>query len=142
MSEYYWALTLKDKTSIDIPPAMVPVVKRKITNRESINMRTRAVLYAEIESFVKTSKVYTEQALVEAASQAFREPLINEDGSIQAKWVKRSVTASDAARMPHYKRLPDEDGMIVVAYRLPTHQIGVECTPLTESEIAQVQNNT
>lgn len=145
MSEFYWNLVLKDGSTIQIPPSLVAVIKRRIANREAINMRSRMVLYAEIERFEQTSRLFTARPLLEEVAQVFSEPMLTEDGDIQTRWVKKQVTPGEyAKKYTHgYKRLPDEDGMVVVAFRKAIHDVDITTTPyLTETEVRQIESNT
>ena len=143
--KFYWELVQHDGTTLDVPPDLVATIKSRMEQKLVINTTSMAIPANQIKYFRKTSKVYTDQPLIESASQAFREPLLNEDGSIQAKWVKKPYTQREWAKLgsPGYRRLPDEDGMVIGAFKQPIHQIDVaECTTLTEDEISKVEHNT
>lgn len=135
--DYYWELTLKDGSVLPIPPEGVPIVQRKMVAREPIRTTSRIVPFSEIKGFDKTSRRKTEQKLLEDASRAFNEPMFNEDGDILARWVKREVTQGEYdryyAKSPSYQRLRNEDGMVVIAFAVPIHQINFNrvsyCTP-------------
>lgn len=144
MSEYYWELVLRDGTKYDIPPAAVPVVKRRMEAHDPINLKTASIPYAQIEHFRITSKAFDTQPLLEAASQAFNEPIYTEDGSIQARWVKKLVTQREYSKAyTHgYRRLGDENGMVVVAWRQPLHSIDNSVTQdCDEGEVQKLESN-
>lgn len=126
MSDFYWQLTLKDGTVFDVPPTAVSVIQKRIKNREPINLKSRTVLYAEIQHFQKSERRFSSQRLLDSAAQAFREPLINEDESIVSRWVKKEVSNDRWQKYyapQGYKRLSGDSERTVIAFRLPVHQI-------------------
>lgn len=140
---FYWELILKDDTRYEIPPDVVDVVTRKMKAHDPVALSTATVPYSEIKHFRITNKPYGQQPLLEAAAQAFNEPVINEDGSIAAKWVKQLVTQREYARyyaaQPSYRSLGDEAGMVIVAHRLPVHQIdSTKVDYCTDDEISSL----
>lgn len=125
--EYYWELITKDDSRYEIPPQAVEVVKRRMDNHDPINLSTASIPYSEIKHFRITSKSYGQQPLLEAAAQAFNDPMYNDDGSLIGKWVKKQVPnrvyAKTYAGTPAYRVLDTESGMTTVAFFLPVHLI-------------------
>lgn len=128
MDDFYWELVLKDGRTIPVRPNLVQRVRQKWDNREVLHFRAESVRPEDIKDFRRTSRPYSDQQLLEAASQAFKQPIINDDGSIASRWVKKLVTPQEYrnqyAGLASYRKLPDQDGMVVVAFCQPTHLIG------------------
>ena len=140
---YYWDLTLRDGTVVEIPPAGVDVVKRRMASGQTINTKTMSIPPNEIKSFRQTERIHTEQPLLEAAAAAFDSPVYNEDGDIKVRWVKKSVPADRYNRFysasPGYRKLGNDNGMVVVAFRLPVHQIDInKVSYCSDDEIRQL----
>lgn len=131
--EYYWQLKLRDGTVYDIPPKAVEVVNKRMANRDAINLRTATIPYAQIESFEQTGKKHTDNKLLEEASRAFNEPIL-EGEDIRVKWVKSSVSRAKwdkhYSNIPGYRLLSSEGGMLEMAFKLPVHQINPLVTPV------------
>lgn len=124
--EFFWLLKTRDGKEIMIPPAGVEVVKRRMKDGQPINTRTSSIPAAQIVSFDITDKPFTTQPLLEAAAHAFNEPEYNEDGSIVSRWVKKQVTHDrwNKYYSHHpYRKLADDGAMMVVAFKLPIHQV-------------------
>lgn len=142
--EYYWEIITREGDKITIPPSGVEIVKRRWDAGQPIHTTHRTISAGQIKSFEKTSRLTRpNQLLLEGASQAFNEPLINEDGSIQAKWVKRRITPQEWEKYyapSGYRRLADDEGMVVIAFKLAIHDIDSErvdyCSP---QEIRKLQ---
>ena len=130
MAEHYWELVTKDDVKYDIPPAAVPTVNKRMAAHDPIELRSATIPYSEIKHFRISSKPFGTQPLLEAAAQAFREPMFNEDGSMQARWVKKQVSQREYtkfyANIPAYRRLDEGGGMVTIAFVLPVHQINLE----------------
>lgn len=142
--KYMWELVQHDGTTLDIPPDLVEVVKRRMGNKEAINTKTMVIPFNQIKFFRQTSRPFSTQPLLEEVAQVFHEPLMGDNNSIQSRWVKKHVTHGEYAKKYSfgYKRLEDEGGMIVVAFKLPTHLIDVSQTPyLTDEEMRKINNN-
>jgi hypothetical protein len=143
MGEYYWELVQRDGTTTEVPPDLVDVIKRRMANKEPINTKSAVIPFAQIEHFRKTSKPFNTQPLIEAAAQAFKEAIFNEDGSIQAQWVKKEVTQRDYDKkyVHGYRVLDKANNMVVIAFRLPTHLIDNSVVSyLSDNEIEKLQN--
>lgn len=141
--EYYWELVTKDDERYEIPPEAVGVVQRRMGNKEPINLSTATIPFSEIKHFRVTSKAFTRQPLLEAAAQAFNEPMFNDDGSIVSRWVKKSVPHREYGKhyshILGYRRISDDGNMVTIAFRLAVHDIDVNkvtyCTPEEEREL-------
>lgn len=143
--EYYWELILKDGEEIEIPPLAVEVVQRRLGNKDTINLKTRSIPFSEIKIFQQTSKPYGEQPLLDAAAQAFKDPIYVEtvsplgrkEEAIKGQFVKKKVTRREFnkyyAKLPSYRKLEDNGNFIEVAWLMPVHEIDVSkmnyCTP-------------
>lgn len=137
--EYYWELITKDDSHYDIPPQAVEVVKRRMDNHDPINLSTASIPYSEIKNFRITSRQYG-QPLLEAAARAFNEPMLNEDGSMVVRWVKKTVPQREYAKhyshVPSYRSLDSDGNMVTIAFRLAIHEIDVnKVTYCTDDEL-------
>lgn len=150
--EYYWKLVLKDDSEYTIKPQAVDLIRKRMAEKAPINLRTRTVPFSEVKDFRQTDKAYHETPLLEGVSQAFGEPVYTQTEwngrtyeGILARWVKRRVTPE---RWQNYhakttdRRLGEEDGMVVIAYKLPVHSIDLRevqyCTP---EEVQKLDNS-
>jgi hypothetical protein len=145
MNDFYWDLTLKDGTVLQIPPESTALVQRKIANREAITLKTRSVLYSEILSFNKGDTPFGQQNLLEEASVAFNEPIINPDESIACRWVKKTVT-NDRYNKYYglhggvYRKLNNSEGMVDIAFKLPLHMVNLSLVAhCTKEEVQQLE---
>jgi len=138
--EYYWKLEFKDGNSVLINPRYATEIKRQLKEERMLTTADWVRSISDIKSFEKTSqplKTYKRiGAAEEAVARAFNEPILNDDGSVAAKWVKKPITKIEWTKyymkQPSYKLLNDYE----VAFRLPTHLIDLtKCTELTEQEI-------
>ena len=142
--DYYWELVQYDGTRIEVPPEAVPVVQRRWDNGEPIHTSDMTIPANQIKFFRKTSKRHSAQPLLEAAAQAFNEPVIDEaTNSIKARWVKKHVPQREYtkhyAQIPAYRKLGEDSGMIVVAFAQPVHMIDTNKVEYcTEEEIQQL----
>lgn len=139
MSEFYWELVQHDGTRLEIPPGKdVETIKKRMQDGQPINTRSMVVPVNQIKFFRMTDRPFSTQPLLDAAAQAFNEPVLNDDGSIAVKWVKLHATQSKwekfYAPSPGYKQLPSENGMAVVAFKKPIHEIDVSITPYCSDE--------
>lgn len=138
MNEYFWEITQFDGTVTQIPPNAVEVVKRRMANNEPINTTNMVIPANQIRSFRQTDKQYSTTPLLEAASQAFNEPMLS-DGGVVVRWVKRCVTNDNYnkhySKIPAYRRINELNGMTVVAFKLPVHLISSELAYCTDEEI-------
>lgn len=138
MSEYYWELVQHDGTMLEIPPDKVDIIKRRMEQGQPINTTSMVIPVNQVKYFRRTSKPYNPQKLIEDVAQAFNEPVLSEDGTIQAKWVKKEVTQAEYLKYyTHgYRKLSEDGGMVTIAFRLAIHDIDVNKTPyLTDEEV-------
>jgi hypothetical protein len=140
---YWWELITKDGERYEIPPDAVEVVQRRMGNKEVINLSTASIPFSEIKHFRVTAKPFGQQPLLEAAAQAFNEPMLNPDGSMIVRWVKCSVPRrlydKHYAHIPSYRKLGDDGTAVVIAFRLPIHSIDVnKVTECTENELTDL----
>lgn len=126
VGQFYWELIQKDGTVIDIPPSAVETVKRRWDSNEPIHTTEGSVPANQIAAFRPTSRKATSTELIEAASQAFNEPVESGEG-VKARWVKKMVTHVEYRKhygsIPSYHRLNDIAGMVEIAFVLPVHSI-------------------
>lgn len=128
--EYYWELMQHDGTRIEIPPSGVEVVKRRMEAGDPIHTRTAVIPVNQIKFFRITDKPFQQERLLEDVARVFRDPQINEDGSISSRWVKKHVTNDRFNRhysqIPAYRSLGEDNGMVMIAFKLPIHDIDLE----------------
>jgi hypothetical protein len=137
--DYYWSLEQFDGTVTEVPPQAVEVVKKRMANGDPINTRTMVIPANQIKSFRQSDKPFG-QPLLEAAAQAFNEPMYAEDGSVKAKWVKKSVSQKaydkSYSGIPAYRKLDDDNGRVVIAFTLPIHEVDINVvSPCNADEI-------
>ena len=124
--EYYWEIVKRDGSVVEVTPAAVETIRRRWDEGKAIHTRYETIPAHQIVDFRQTAKPYG-TPLLEAVAQAFNEPQFTPDGSVVARWVKKHVTTRDWAKhyslSPGYKKLADEAGMVVVAFRLAVHDI-------------------
>lgn len=125
--EYYWELEQFDGTVTTIPPNAVERVKTWLANNQPIQLKSAVIPANQVKGFRATSRTFSSQPLLDAAAQAFREPVLNEDGSVICQWVKRSVTqrewSSNYSKIPGYKKLGDDGTHVLMAIFLPVEAI-------------------
>lgn len=142
MSDYYWELVEREGTVTKIPPDAVEVVKRRMEQGQPINLKTRSIPANQITSFHISEKPFSATPLIEQVAKAFNEPLINDEGEVQARWVKKLVPSNKWEKFyapSGYKFLGEENGMVWVAFILPSHLIDATATPYcTSEEIAKL----
>jgi len=139
--ECYWKLEFKDGNAILINPRYATEIKRQLKEERMLTTADWVRSISDIKSFEKTSQPLKTYKRIEASEEAaiaraFNEPILNDDGSVATKWVKKPIAKIEwtkyYAKQPSYKLLNDYE----VAFRLPTHLIDLtKCTELTEQEI-------
>lgn len=139
MTEFYWELIQHDGTRLEIPPSGVESIKRRMDNGQPIHTaHSGSIPSNQIKAFRPTEKPFSDQLLIEEVAQAFDEPIM-EGESVQARWVKKHVTQNKWEKFyspSGYKILRQENGMVVVGFRVPTHLINPSVTPYcNEQEI-------
>lgn len=140
--EYYWEIVLFDDTRVQIPPKVVDVVKRRMNSGEPINTNNEVIPVNQIKAFRITDKPFVTQPLLDGIAQAFDEPQLTEDGII-SRWVKKAVPRNKYEKYyaPHtYRKIGEDNGMVVVAFRLPVHEINPQLQQYcTQEEIAKLE---
>lgn len=138
---YYWELRYgdwKDLKRIIIPPSAVDTVKRRWDNGEPIHTTTGSIPANQIKEFEITDKLFNPQPLIEDVARVFNEPVLTEDGSVVARWVKRPVTRQKWEKYysisQGYRYLDDQNGMVMMAFSLPVHQIDLHNTTYCSQE--------
>lgn len=126
----YWELALRDGSKREIPPEAVAQVKKWIEEKQVIKLEKSGYVQPwEVRYFSPTSKVYQQANLLEDISQAFKEPIVQEDESIACRWVKKPVTRPMWERhysnIPGYKKIGEQDAMVMVAFLTPIHLIDI-----------------
>lgn len=136
---HYWHLINYENEHIPVKPENVELVQKKLATGEGfIRTPTRSIAVRSIKDFVESDEPYTDQKLLEGASQAFNDPLITKDG-IKARIVKKSVPArkwnSYYSHIPSYHFLSTNDTYVMMYFTLPVHLIDHEqVEELTEQE--------
>lgn len=143
--EYYWLLETRDGNIVEIPPSAVKTVQRRWDEKLPIHTTNGSIPHTEIKDFRQSSKPHGAQPLMEAAAAAFHEPIVNPDGSIACRWVKKHVSQRDwnklYAGIPANRKLGDDRGMVVVAVFLPIHEIDTTVhSYCTEEEKKRLQH--
>lgn len=129
-----------DLHTVKIPPDSVPLITRKIANKQPINLSNNAVvLPGQVKEFEPSDIPFGEENLLEEASRAFNEPLHTSSG-LASKWVKKTVTMGKFEKFysisPGYHPLAEINGMMTVAFKLPVHVINQQITPYcTDNEV-------
>lgn len=142
--EFYWELIQHDGTRIEFPPSAADVIKRRWDKGLPIHTKfSGSIPHNQIKAFRPTDKPYSTQPLLEEVAGVFHEPVVNPDGSIACRWVRKAVTQDKWNRhysaVPGYKKLRDEQGMTLIAMFLPIHEINVNLTPYcTDDEVNQL----
>lgn len=143
---FFWLLTLKDGSTINIKPELVSIINTKIANRQDIVTPTRTIMSGEVMSFKMTDKLYSKQQLLDSVSQMFNTPVDSPEGGVYFRWIKRAVPNERWARhyshLPAYKRLQDDGSMITMAYKMPVHQVDVlSVSYCTDDEILKLERS-
>lgn len=150
-AQFYWEIIERDDTVTKIPPDSVQVVQKRLGNGDPIHTRTRSIPASQVRSFRITGERYSVQPLLEAASQAFNEPILTENTGVngtremvvKTRWVKIIVPMDKwykyYSASPGYKMLGELNGMAELAISKPIHLIDVNKTPYcTDVEITKL----
>ena len=150
MENNMWELILWDKSTIQVRPANVEVIKQKIASGDGhIITKTRTINVKDIKEFRVTDKIHRDQlqidsGLEEGAAKAFKEPLYNSEGDVRARYVKKYVPRNSYdsfySKAPSYFRVSDESDGVWVGFTLPIHLITDQVTEMTASEIANIRD--
>lgn len=148
-NKFYWQIELYGGELIDVKPdpAKITHIQKMIADQSgAITTPTRSIVIKDIKDFRLSDKPYNDQKqLEEGAAQAFKEPIYNEDGEVEAKWVKKGITSrryhSFFKYNPSYKLLSEDDKWVILAFRLPTHLIDYSVVQeLSQGEFLRVNN--
>lgn len=134
-NNYYWRLELRDGRVIDIPPRYVDLVKRKMDSRQPIHTNDGSIPFAQVVSFNRSSKEFTDRTLMAGVAQAFNEPLVTDEGEVKAMWAKKRMSRNEyekQAKGSTYRKIGEEDSFVIVAFVIPVHRFDKsymeECT--------------
>lgn len=126
----YWHIELYSGEIIKVKPneSKVKYIQDLIAKQEgAITTPTRSIVIKDIKDFRLSDEHYSDQKLIEDASKAFNEPVLNKDNSIQGRWIKKSVPRrkwdTHYRFIPAYRLLEEGDSFIQVAFMLPVHEI-------------------
>lgn len=142
--QFYWHIELYGGEIIKIKPENAQVIQELVAKQQgAITTPTRSIVVKDIKDFRLSDEPYSDQKLIEGVAQAFNEPRINKDGSIQSRWVKKSVPKRMWEK--HYKyheayrALQEADSFIMIAFLQPVHQIDharvQELSPIEELKV-------
>ena len=150
MENNMWELILWDKSTIQVRPSNVEVIKQKIASGDGhIITKTRTINVKDIKEFRVTDKIHRDQlqidsGLEEGAAKAFKEPLYNSEGDVRARYVKKYVPRNSYdsfySKAPSYFRVSDESDGVWVGFTLPIHLITDQVTEMTPSEISNIRH--
>lgn len=125
-TEYYWEIVERDGAVTKIPPQHREIVQKRWDEGQPIVTLTHTIPSHQIVKFRMTSERYGEQPLLDAAARAFNEPIIN-NGGVRSKWVKKIVSQqSELLKIPSYRVIGRENGMVVIAFKMPVHLIDLQ----------------
>lgn len=134
----YWHLELWDKEVIKVRPDAdkIKFIQAILAKGEGmITTPTRSINVKDVKGFQVSDEVYTDQKMIEGIAKAFNEPILTEYG-VKSKWVKKSVPRrrwdSHYRFIPAYKMLVENDSYVVIAFKVPVHQIN----PLNVEELS------
>lgn len=165
--EYYWQLKYGPRDELKtlyIPPDKVVDVQRKWDNSLPIHTSSGSIPPSQIKEFSPSEKPFGNQQLLEAGARAFHEPIyktlpekhrFQAQGKeaiefsyevIEAKWVKQVTTNDKWGRyysaLPAYHMLEEANGMVVMAFKVATHDIDPTNTPeCTEEEVRKLTHS-
>lgn len=142
--QFYWHLTLWDGEIVQVKPQNVENIKERIKNQRDVVTPNRVIAYKNIKDFVESGEMYTDRKLLEDGIRAFGQPEFNADGSVIAKWVKKTIPRREWTKhymhIPAYKMLNDKDSHIEIAFRLATCDIDPQkVQTVTGHELARLQ---
>lgn len=144
-NNFYWELVQRDGTKLMIPPKFVKYVQDKMAAKEPIRTSTSIVPFSEIQAFRQSSKRERDERLIEDVAQAFGDPIITKrefpdgtaDEAVATKWVKKEVSQNEWERYYSgngYRKLDSEQGVVMVAFRVPTHLVDTSKVEYCTSE--------
>ena len=126
--EHYWHLVTWKDEIIKVRPENVKLIQDKLNTAEGyITTPTRSISVKDIKDFIESDEIYTDQKLIEEGSKAFGIPVIDENGSIVVRHVKKSVPRREYIRFyshnAAYRKLEENDNHVVIVWRQPVHMI-------------------
>jgi hypothetical protein len=87
--ENYWEIVVRDGSTVEIVPSAVGVIRKTLGRGQTDTpAQPDHSGTSNRKDFRETAKPYG-QPLLEAAAQAFDEPMENPDGSTIVRWVKK-----------------------------------------------------
>lgn len=130
---HYWHLIKWDGEVIKVKPENVEFVQAKLDTSEGfIKTPNRSIAVKDIKDFVESDEIFTDHKLLEGASKAFNDPVINDSDDVVCRWVKKSVPKRQYTRyymhFPAYRRLREDDSYVTIAWKQPVHQINNQLT--------------
>lgn len=158
--DLYWHIELYSGEIIKVKPdpAKIKHIQNLISKQEgAITTPTRSIIVKDIKDFRVSDEMYTDQKLLEGASQAFKEPILTETPGpngmvyvgVKARYVKKSVPRrkweSYYSKMSSYRLLSENDNYVMMAFVLPVHSIDhtkvQELTPEEELRLSNTVSN-
>lgn len=138
-----WEIVQHDGTITDVPSDAVKTVQRRLENGQPIHTKDATIPANQVKNFRKTERQEGTK-LIDAASQAFNEPVLNGE-AIVYRWVKKTVPRDrwdkHYSKIPAYKLLDDDSSNLWVAYKQPIHQIdAVKNAYCNEDDIRKLEN--
>lgn len=126
----YWHIELYSGEIIKVSPDVEKIarIQKLIASQTgAITTPTRSIIVKDIKDFRLSDEPYTDQKLLEDGAQAFKQALFDDTGSVVSRWVKKSVPRRRYETFYRfnsaYKVLIQDERFVVVAFRLPVHQI-------------------
>ena len=141
MDNCYWEIELWNKDKIRVKPQNAAIVQERISKGDGfLQTADMTINVKDIKSFNKTEHAFTDQKLLEESSMAFNDPIYDDNNSIRASWVKKTISRrrwENYYHLGNYKLFESTDtNSVVIMFRIPTHLIDLtQVTPLTNSEI-------
>lgn len=125
---FYWNLILWDGETIKVKPENAELVQNKLSSGEGfIKTKTRSIAVKGVKDFVESSERFIDQKLLEGSAQAFDYAVLNPDGSVVYRWVKKSVTRREYTKYyaptPAYKKIGENSNYVIVSWKQPVHLI-------------------
>lgn len=144
----YWHLELYSGEIIKIKPnpENIKLIQEMIRKQEgAVTTPTRSIIIKDVRDFRLSDEVYVDenQKLLEGTAQAFDEPVYLKDGSVVARWMKKSVPKrrwdTHYRFITGYKFLGENDNYVSIAFRVPIHLINYSAvSELSGSELIQL----
>lgn len=141
--DYYYDLSLRDGRVIPVAPKVVDAVQKLIDAQHPIPSPAGSIPVEDVTEFKKTNRRYTDFRIQEDAARALKETLLNHEGDVKARWVKKEVGRSEYdkyyAKSHAYRHLYDTSDGVMVAFTVPAHLVDTEkvryCTDEEEQNL-------